>query len=65
MTIPEEHIPFIMPALEWKEKHGYWSEHPLHPLEDWRSEVINQDTKQGYWGWAVNREEEGTNGCRY
>lgn len=59
MPIPEGHIPLVMPVMEWKEKHGYWSEHPLHPLEDWRSEVINHNTKLGYWQWAAARGDEG------
>ena len=46
-------------APEYRILHGYWSEHPDHPLEDWRSEVINRDTKQGYWDWAIAREDEG------
>lgn len=41
---------------------GYWSEHPDFPSSDWRYEVENGDTRQGYWQWVeskiVTREEE-------
>lgn len=29
-------------------------EHPMFPLIDWRHEVADQNTKQGYWDWAYN-----------
>jgi hypothetical protein len=51
-------IPLVMPAAEWKEKWGYWTVHPLHDLEEWTDEVRNGDTRQGYWEWAIAREEE-------
>lgn len=37
---------------------GVWGEHPDHPLEDWRYEVANDDTRQGYWDWVAKRVEE-------
>lgn len=37
---------------------GYWKEHPDHPVEDWKYEVINDDTRQGYWEWVHEREQE-------
>lgn len=33
---------------------GYWGEHPDHPLEDWRTDVANNDTRKGYWEWVAN-----------
>lgn len=37
---------------------GYWSEHPTYPLDDWRYEVANNDTRQGYRDWLYNRLEQ-------
>ena len=49
--------PDDLAVREWKWK--YWAnEHPDHPMSDWRSEVINNDTRQGYWEWATQRDEE-------
>lgn len=48
-----------MTVREYREKHGYWSEHPDHAVSDWQYEVANGDTKQGYWDWATAREDEG------
>jgi len=36
----------------------YWGQHPDHPVEDWQAEVANGDTRQGYWEWAYQREQE-------
>ena len=38
---------------------GYWGEHPDHPVSDWRYEVDNGDTRQGYWEWAQSQSEAG------
>lgn len=38
------------------EQHGgVWGEHPDHPLEDWRYEVANDDTRAGYWDWVLGQ----------
>lgn len=37
--------------------HDYWGEHPDHPLDDWRYEVQNGDTRMGYWEWVMARLE--------
>jgi len=37
---------------------GYWGEHPVHSVADWRYEVANNDTRQGYWEWVLARELE-------
>ena len=51
--------PDDLAVREWRWKYGYWAdEHPDHPMSDWRSEVINNDTRQGYWEWATQRDEE-------
>lgn len=31
---------------------GYWGEHPDYSWDDWRLEVMNNDTRQGYWEWC-------------
>ena len=31
---------------------GHWEVHPDHPLDDWKYEVANNDTKLGYWNWV-------------
>jgi len=41
-----------------------WAEHDDYPLADWRYEVANDDTRQGYRSWLYNQlaneeEEEG------
>lgn len=42
------------------EKHGgLWDgQHPDYPVEDWKYEVANDDTRSGYWEWAYNKSEE-------
>lgn len=36
---------------------GYWGEHPAYPVVDWKYEVDNGDTRQGYWEWVEGRLE--------
>lgn len=48
---------------EFIEEHGgYWEgEHPDFPLEDWKLEVRDDNTRLSYWEWAfcyVQRENE-------
>lgn len=38
-----------------KQQHGYWAPMDGHPVEDWRSEVANDDTREGYHDWVFNR----------
>lgn len=35
----------------------YWGEDPTWSLEDWRYEVNNNDTRQGYWEWVATQKE--------
>ena len=42
----------------YKDKLGYWEPYPGHELADWRSEVANDDTRQGYWEWVEGRIEQ-------
>lgn len=37
---------------------GSWGQHPIHRRSDWREEVANDDTLQGYWSWVVSKLEE-------
>ncbi len=37
---------------------GYWKEAPWYPVEDWVREVVNGDTREGYWESAMARREE-------
>jgi hypothetical protein len=32
---------------------GFWGEHPGFPVEDWRNDVANGDTRMGYWEWVA------------
>ena len=34
---------------------GHWGEHPDYPVEDWQYEVMNADTRLGYWDWVQGR----------
>lgn len=41
------------------ERHGgdYWfSESKDHPEKDWLEEILNGDTRQGYWEWLYYKE---------
>lgn len=48
----------IIEELEKTFKESHWAEHPTYPLEDWRYEVANDDTRQGYRDWLYNRLEQ-------
>ncbi|MEI2421068.1 hypothetical protein V6O07_12410, partial [Arthrospira platensis SPKY2] len=37
---------------------GVWGEHPDYPREDWKHEVANDETVNGYWTWVTLRIEE-------
>jgi len=32
---------------------GSWGQHPTHTLEDWKSEIEEENTRQGYWDWVA------------
>ena len=40
------------------DRKGYWVEDPRYPIDDWRYQVANHDTLEGYWEWAQNKHEE-------
>ena len=31
---------------------SHWDEHPQYPVEDWKYEVANDDTRLGYLEWV-------------
>jgi hypothetical protein len=31
---------------------GHWGEHPEFPVENWQEDVVNGDTRLGYWSWV-------------
>ncbi len=33
-------------------KNDFWSEYEEYPIEDWKNEVANGDTRNGYWEWV-------------
>lgn len=37
---------------------SHWDEHPEYPLDDWKHEVANDDTRLGYMEWIEGREAE-------
>ena len=42
-----------MTKAELISRYGYWGEHPEYPLDNWKDEVHNDDTRSGYWEWVV------------
>jgi len=40
-------------------RRSHWDEVSGHPVEDWRDEVANDDTRLGYLAWVEHRESEG------
>ena len=45
-------------AQKYAGEDGSWGQHPIHRRSDWREEVANDDTLQGYWSWVVSKLEE-------
>ena len=47
----------------FSKEEDYWLTDPLYPVEDWKYEVANGDTLEGYWPWRSTKmeiaEEEG------
>lgn len=39
---------------------GVWSEHLTYALKDWRAQVANDYTRQGYWDWVLRQMEDET-----
>ena len=38
--------------------YNYWNEHPDFPSADWRYEVADRETRQGYWEWVKDKIEQ-------
>ena len=36
---------------------GYWDDDPEWPLQDWKYDVQNGDTRLGYWEWVKYNKE--------
>jgi hypothetical protein len=49
----------LVKAEEERDEHGYWGEHPKHPVDDWKAEIASGDTRHGYWVWVAARMDEG------
>jgi len=48
----------LMTDAAWKicqRNGGYWGEYSDFPLEDWKYEVANNDTRNGYWNWVNDK----------
>ena len=37
---------------------SHWDEHPDYPVEDWKYEVANDDTRRGYREWVESQIEQ-------
>ena len=40
------------------DEHGYWGDVAQYPRADWKSEVADNATLQGYWGWVVAKQAD-------
>lgn len=45
-------------ADKYAGKDGAWGQHPIFRRPEWREEVANDDTLQGYWDWVVSKLNE-------
>jgi hypothetical protein len=42
------------PVNDLADKHGgVWGEHPDYPVETWKYDVANGDTRNSYWQWVL------------
>jgi hypothetical protein len=59
---PVDSIPVELNTLErfqrFKDSASHWGVCPGHPIEDWKHEIANGDTRLGYWQWAESRIEQ-------
>jgi len=37
--------------------HGVWGAHDTWPVQDWKYEVDNDNTRLGYWEWVAQQIE--------
>lgn len=52
---PEVIDDFLQSAVPWPDPPSHWDDIPEHPVEDWRYEVANNDTRLGYLAWVDAR----------
>ena len=45
-------------ADKYAGEEGSWGQHPIFRRQEWREEVANDDTLQGYWAWVVSKLNE-------
>lgn len=39
------------------DEYGYNGEHPGYPVDNWKMDVDNDDTRRGYWEWVYAEAE--------
>lgn len=45
-------------AIRLQEAHGgFWGECPGRPVSDWLDQIRNEETRLGYWEWAVVQDD--------
>lgn len=37
---------------------GVWGEHPGYPVDDWKCEAMDGNTRLGYWAWVSHKIEQ-------
>lgn len=42
----------------FRDRAGFWEDYPRYPVEDWKHEVKNDDTRLGYWQWVESQIEQ-------
>ena len=42
-------------AKELAERWGAWGDHPAYPVQDWKYQIENNDTREGYWDWVLTQ----------
>jgi hypothetical protein len=43
--------------MKKKADRSYWHEDPAYPVEDWKYQVANDDTRSGYADWVEHERE--------
>ncbi len=57
-TVPSGECPechALCYPVEPEEEKDVWGESEKYPRADWKYEVANGDTNQGYWDWVRNK----------
>lgn len=49
--------PIYTEAFSLIDERGMWGEHPDYPVQDWQSQVADDDTRLGYWQWVANEKQ--------